>query len=312
MLLGSKSKYRYIMESKRILTIHDLSSYGTASLGVAIPVLSAFGHEVVALPTVILSSTTDIDRDPIALETTDWMRQVIQRWKEYKVNFDAVYTGWLGDPKQVDLLIELCENSLHERAIVVIDPVLGDGGELYPSQQELLIEMSKLVLKASIVTPNPTEAALLLGKHPRDYGVREDGTVSVSVAKDLLEDLSRIFPGSLAIVKSVVAGEGIGVSVRFSSDNTLGITNSITETILSPRRSMGSIGGTGDLFASLVVGNWLKQDLGRGANKTEIVGIIRYSVDVVSNIMYEAKRANLGSLPFRRLLSVSSSIHLAD
>ena len=62
-------------------------------MGLAIPVLTAMGHEVIALPSVILSSTTDIDNDPIILETTSWMHKVVERWKERNLIFDAIYTG---------------------------------------------------------------------------------------------------------------------------------------------------------------------------------------------------------------------------
>lgn len=86
-------------KQKRVLSVHDLSCHGTTSLGIVIPILTAFNHEVVVLPSVILSSTTDIDQNPITLETTDWMGQVIDRWDKRGMIFDAIYTGWLGDPK---------------------------------------------------------------------------------------------------------------------------------------------------------------------------------------------------------------------
>ena len=222
-------------EQKRVLAVHDLSCYGTASLGVAVPVLTAFGHEVVAFPSVILSSTTDIDRDPIALETTDWMRKVIDRWNEHRVTFDAIYTGWLANPKQIDLLTELCEVSVHDKTTVFIDPVLGDGGMLYPSHEKLAKEMNRLVVKAQVITPNPTEAALLLKKSPQGYGVKEDGTISAALAEDIVADLATAYPHALPIIKSVTEGDFIGVCVRFTSDNTSRIRKPVTKTILATR-----------------------------------------------------------------------------
>jgi len=289
-------------ERKRILTVHDLSCIGTASLGVAVPVLTAFGHEVVAFPSVILSSTTDIDPDPVALETTHWMRQVVNRWKERNIIFDAIYTGWLGGPKQIDLLTELCEGSIHDRTTVFIDPVLGDGGQLYPCQEELAKEMNRLVMKAQVITPNPTEAALLLKKRPQEYGVKEDGTINAALAEDMVADLATAYPGTLAIVKSVVAEESIGVSVRFTPDNTVNLQHPVTETILAKRTEKSSVGGTGDLFACLVVGNWLRQKLDRQSSKDDKLAIIKSSVETISNIMEAVKRGNLNILPFRSLL----------
>lgn len=298
------------MEIKRILTVHDLSCNGTASLGIAIPVLTAFGHEVVAFPSVILSSTTDIDRDPIALETTHWMHQVVDRWNKHNITFDAIYTGWLGNPKQIDLLTKLCEESIHDRATVFIDPVLGDGGKLYPSQKELAKEMCRLVKKAQVITPNPTEAALLLNKRPHELGVKEDGTICAALAEDMVADLATTFPGALPIIKSVVEGDSIGVCVRFSADNTGRLQRSVTETILATRTGLTSVGGTGDLFASLLVGDWLKQELGRQGSREEKLTIIRSTVEIISGIMETVQQSSMNSLPFRNLLLIDKNMNL--
>ncbi len=291
-------------KQKSILAVHDLSCYGTASLGVAIPVLTAFGYEVVALPSVILSSTTDIDQDPVALETTGWMRKTVDRWKERQLTFDAIYTGWLGDPKQIDLLIEICEGSIHDRTTVLVDPVLGDGGELYPCQEELAKDMSRLFKRTHIITPNPTEATLLLNKQPQEYGIKTDGTISAELAGDLVTDLAITFPGTLPIVKSVVEEENIGVCVRFTPDNT-NIREPITETILAKRAGSSLVGGTGDLFASLVIGKWVQQGLDRQSGKEEKSTIIKSSIETISVLMELAQRNKMHVLPFRNLLSVN-------
>lgn len=293
-------------EQKRILAVHDLACHGTTSLGIVIPVLTAFDHEVVVLPTVILSSTTDIDQDPIALETTNWMGKVLARWDKRGMIFDAIYTGWLGNPKQIDLLTQLFEVSPHDKTTVFVDPVLGDGGELYPSRKELANEMSRLVTKAQVITPNPTEAALLLKKHPQEYGVKEDGTISAELAEDMIVNLSTTFPSTLAVVKSVVWKDSIGVCVRFTSDNTFEIQEPVTETILATRTGQTYVGGTGDLFTTLLVGRWLKQELGRQSNQFEKLAIIRSSVETISSIMDIVQRDNRHTLPFRSLLYVMS------
>lgn len=291
-------------KQKRVLAVHDLSCYGTTSLGIVIPVLTAFNHEVVVLPSVILSSTTDIDQDPITLETTDWMGKVIARWDKRGMFFDAIYTGWLGNPKQIDLLTNLCEVSQHNQTTIFIDPVLGDGGELYPYQEELAKEMSRLVTKAQVITPNPTEAALLLKRRPQECGVKEDGTINAELAEDMVTSLSTTYPSTLAVVKSVVWKDNIGVCVRFTSDNTFDIREPVTETILAMRAGQASIGGTGELFATLLVGRWLKQELGRQSNQSEKLAIIRSSVETISSIMDTVQYDNRNTLPFRSLLYV--------
>lgn len=288
---------------KRILAVHDLSCYGAASLGIAIPVLTAFGYKVVALPSVILSSTTDIDQDPVILETTEWMYKVAERWEKQHIVFDAVYTGWLGDPRQIDLIAKLCEESRNNKVVIFIDPVLGDCGALYPCQAELAKTMNRLVEKAQIITPNPTEAALLLDKQPGEYGVKEDGTITPDLAEELVRNLADKYPGVLPIVKSVAEANRIGVCVRFTSDNTISIRKPVTEITMETRIDAPPIGGSGDLFASLLIGRWLKEESLRDRHDKMV--IIRSVVKTISDMMKMAQNNQAKDLPFRKLLSIS-------
>lgn len=288
---------------KRILTVHDLSCHGTTSLGIVIPILTAFNHEVVIFPSAILSSTIDIDQNPIALETTNWMNKVIARWNRRGMIFDAIYTGWLGNPKQIDLLAQLFE-AQHDKTTIFVDPVLGDGGKLYPYQEEIARVMSRLVKRAQIITPNPTEAALLLKKRPQEYGVKEDGTISAELAEDMIVNLSTTYPNTLSVIKSVVWKNSIGACVRFTSDNTFNIRGPVTKTVLATRTEQASVGGTGDLFTTLLVGHWLKQELDRQSNQFEKLAIIRSSVETISSIMNSAQFDNRDTLPFQSLLYV--------
>ncbi|OGY46282.1 MAG: hypothetical protein A3J65_01860 [Candidatus Buchananbacteria bacterium RIFCSPHIGHO2_02_FULL_45_11b] len=265
------------------------------------PVLTAFGYKVVAFPSVILSSTTDIDRDPVALDTTEWMHKVVARWKEQHMTFDAIYTGWLGDPRQIALLVNLCEQSQHEKITIFVDPVLGDDGALYPGQEELVKVINGLVGIAHVITPNPTETALLLGKQPRDCGVEEDGTVTVNNVYELLNALTLVYPRVLPIIKSVVSGNRIGVCVRFTSDNTTGVKKPITKMILGTRTTAPSVGGTGDLFASLLIGRWLKY-INSQSNQYDKATMIKSVVKTISEVMITIQRGKIKDLPFRDLL----------
>lgn len=202
------------------------------------------------------------------------------------------------------MLTQLFEASPHDKTTVFVDPVLGDSGELYPHQEKLAKEMGRLVRRAHVITPNPTEAALLLKKHPQEYGIKEDGTINAELAEDMVANLSATYPSTLAVVKSVVWKDSIGVCVRFTADNTFGMREPVTETILATRARTASTVGTGDLFASLLVGHWLKQELGRQSNQFEKLDIIRFSVETISSIMDTMQRDSWDLLPFRSLLHV--------
>lgn len=287
---------------KSILAVHDFSCHGAASLGIALPVLTACGYKVAALPTVLLSSTTDIDDNPVVLSTTDWMEKVVARWKEQKIKFDAIYTGWLGDPKQIPLLLDAFEKFSKDNTTVLVDPVLGDGGEPYPCQSELSKAMKDLVAKANVITPNPTEAALLLGKSPADLGVKKDGTVSVDGANSLVNALSEAYPRAVPIVKSVVSGNQIGVCVKFTSANTAGVLKPTTRTLLSARSSRPPMGGTGDLFASLLLARWLRSGIDAKSSQYQKILVIGSASESMSGMMKMAEKEKTNDLPFRKLL----------
>lgn len=128
--------------------------------------------------------------------------------------------------------------------------------------------------------------------------------INAELAEDMVANLSTTYPSTLAVVKSVVWKDSIGVCVRFTSDNTFDIQEPVTETILATRIKQTHVAGTGDLFATLLVGSWLKQELGRQSNRPEKLTIIRSSVESISSILDTLQRDNRNTLPFRSLLYV--------
>ena len=145
----------------RIAAVHDLCGYGKCSLGVAIPVLSAAGCDVCPVPTGLFSSHTAFpgwymhDTTPILKDYTD-------AWKGIGVEIDAVYSGFLGDPEQVARIRDLYET--YPNALRVVDPVMADHGKVYPTYTpELCQAMAELAQGADVLTPNLTEASIILG-----------------------------------------------------------------------------------------------------------------------------------------------------
>ena len=140
-------------QQKRVAAIHDLSGFGKCSLTVALPILSAAGIETSALPTAILSTHTG------------GMRPFMKHWKELDIRFDAVYSGFLGSFEQLDIVKEFFSLFKREDNLILVDPVMGDNGELYKIFTPKFAKgMRSLCEKADIIVPNLTEAALLLGE----------------------------------------------------------------------------------------------------------------------------------------------------
>lgn len=145
----------------RIAAVHDLCGYGKCSLGVAIPVLSAAGCDVCPVPTSLFSAHT---RFPFFYmhDTTAMLPEYLDAWQQEHVELDAIYSGFLGSAEQVASILRLYQE--HPHALRIVDPVMGDGGQTYPTYTPEMCEATRgLVEGADVLLPNLTEASILTG-----------------------------------------------------------------------------------------------------------------------------------------------------
>lgn len=145
----------------RVAAVHDMCGYGKCSLTVAIPVLSAAGCDVCPVPTALFSAHT---RYPVFTmhDTTEILAGYLDAWKQENVDLDGVYSGFLGAEEQVAIIKRLYAE--YPKALRIVDPVMGDGGQKYATYtDELCYAMKELVDGADILTPNLTEASILTG-----------------------------------------------------------------------------------------------------------------------------------------------------
>lgn len=148
----------------RAMLINDLSCIGKCSLSVALPIVSACGVEAVALPTVILSTHTGGFEGFTAREMTEEMRAFTAHWRSIGAKFDCIYTGFFGSVEQINLTEKIIRDFGGDDTVVIVDPVLGDNGRLYPCFSDEYVEaMRRLTALADVITPNLTEAAILAG-----------------------------------------------------------------------------------------------------------------------------------------------------
>lgn len=152
------------MEQKRVLAIHDVSCVGKCSLTVALPIISATGVECSALPTAVLSTHTGGFTGYTYRDLTVDIMPIMNHWKSLNVRFDGIYTGFLGSFEQIDLVSDIFDQ-LGEHALICVDPVMADNGQLYKVFPPTFpAGMRKLCAKADVILPNITEATLLLGE----------------------------------------------------------------------------------------------------------------------------------------------------
>lgn len=225
----------------RVAAVHDLCGYGKCSLGVAIPVLSAAGCDVCPVPTGLFSSHTAFPGFYMH-DTTNILQDYIDAWKGIGVEIDAIYSGFLGAPEQVDLIRELY--AMYPNALRVVDPVMADHGKVYPTYTpELCAAMAELAAGADILTPNLTEAAIILGEPIGDDWAGTD--ISDEEAYRIVAAL--VAKGAKHVVLKGIQREGENVIRNFVG----GIDCETHE--LSNEYLPYMLHGTGDVYASCLL-----------------------------------------------------------
>lgn len=230
----------------KVAAVHDLTGFGRCSLTVALPVLGAMGCQCCPVPTAYLSAHTGFPASERAsfLDMTGQLPRTSKHWVELGVALDAIYSGFLSSAEQIGLLGEFIGRFRQAGTLVLVDPVMGDHGRAYRTYTgEMCEKMKSLCDRADLITPNLTEAALLLDEpycaSPGPDQVRRT-----------LERLSLEGKRSV-VITGVSAGEGqVGAACL---DRETGRT-----CIAMSRREEGQYPGTGDLFASVLLGALLR------------------------------------------------------
>lgn len=159
---------------KRVAAIHDISGFGRCSLTVALPIISATGVECTCMPTAVLSTHTGGFDGFTYRDLTEDLMPIAEHWKSLNIEFDALYSGYLGSFEQLDIVSRIFDMHRGE-GIVLVDPVMADHGELYASfSPDFPAGMAKLCGKADIVVPNITEACLMTGTEFKSTGYDKD------------------------------------------------------------------------------------------------------------------------------------------
>lgn len=226
------------MPAPRIAAIHDLSCFGRCSLTIALPVLSAMGCQCCPLPTALLSAHTGISGFTF-LDTTDEMRRISAHWSQLSLHFQAIYTGFLGSAPQINLVEDFLRRFHAPDTLLVMDPVMGDHGTPYKTCTPALRQgLRELVAQADVITPNLTEAAILL-----DIPYHESQTADAS---ELVRALSLQGQRSVVLTGYAAAPGQVG-ALCYDRDTRQ------VEAIQTARVPQ-DFPGTGDLFASVLTG----------------------------------------------------------
>ena len=221
----------------RVACINDLSGYGRCSLTMALPVLSVMGVQACPVPTAVLSKHTGFSHFSFT-DLTDALPAYLKSWND--LQFDMIYSGFLGSERQMSLLKEFFEfqKAKNPACRILLDTVMGDDGKLYSTYTKALCDsMRELVQHADIITPNVTEACLLTGT---PYHGESLHTAEAVALGDQLLSL-----GCGAVVITGIVREDMICNMTYTGGEPEFSVIHRTKCLYS---------GTGDLFASVLCG----------------------------------------------------------
>ncbi len=231
----------------RVAAVHDLSGFGRCSLTVILPVLSAMGVQCCPIPTAYLSAHTAFPKSKhsVFLDMTAQVSGTAAHWAEMGLGFDAIYSGFLGSAQQIGCLQELIAHFRQPGTMVLVDPVMGDHGQPYRTYTpNLCRRMADLAAQADLITPNFTEAARLLGE---DYASRP---TTESGVREWLKRLSDDGKRSVVLTGVHLRPGQLGAGCYDRQDGSIHFA-------MAPYEN-GQFSGTGDLFASILLGDLLR------------------------------------------------------
>lgn len=269
---------------KRIVTVQDISCVGRCSLTVALPIISAAGVETGVIPTAVLSTHTMFPKFTFC-DLTGEIEKISKTFTELDIDFDAIYTGYLGSFEQLALVSDLFDRHKSDKCQIIVDPCMADNGKLYPGfSPEFAKAMAGLTAKADLIIPNLTEACFMLDiPFPESY--------DEAFIRDVLKRLTELGSKRAALTGITFDKSKLGV---YSYDST-------TDSYFSYYNDYMPVAyhGTGDIFASATVGAMM-----RGHSVESALAVaVDFTLECIKLTMADENRRTYGvnfeeALPF--------------
>lgn len=267
---------------KRIALVNDITGFGRCSVTVELPLISAMKIQACPLPTAILSVHTGFP-DHYLDDYTERMAPYIASWEKNGLAFDGICTGFLGSAEQIAIVLDFIRRFKGAGTRVMVDPVMGDYGKLYPSYtQEMCDKMRSLLGVADLVTPNLTEACQLL-----DIPYPTDGIVTDDELCEMAEALAARGPKQVVITG---LHEGDTIKNFLYEDGKMAI-------VRAPKIG-GDRSGSGDAFVAIVAASLIRGE--------ELEAAVQKAASFISRCLAYALELDLPwnyGLPFEEYLT---------
>lgn len=228
---------------KRVAVINDLSGFGRCSLTAAIPVLSVMGIEACPLPTAVLTNQTGYD----TFYCDDYTEKIdifSRYWEKLKKGFDGISTGYLANEAQIEKISEFIRKFKTDNTLLLVDPVMADGGEIYSTYTKKLCDgVKRLAMQADVITPNLTELCILTDSDYKSLTAHQRDSDYLDIIADTASGLLGERVGAVAVTgieyEDYIYNGVFTENSRFYSRTPL---------------FNASFSGTGDLFSAVVFG----------------------------------------------------------
>ena len=250
---------------KKICCVNDMPGVGKIALSAMSPILSINGIDVSYLPTALVSNTLDFGKFDI-LDTTDYMNKTVDIWDELGFEFDCISTGFMINPKQIEVVEKLINyHQDRNNLLVVVDPIMGDDGKLYNGIDESnVLIMRKLSSYADILIPNYTEACFLTNLF------KEKNSITEQEAKELI-DKTKLLGCKSIVITSVITDKKHCV---IGYDCNLNKYFNIEFDYIDVR-----FPGTGDIFSAVLISDVM--------NGKELYDSTKHAMEVVKKIILD-------------------------
>lgn len=197
----------------RVLAISSQVVFGPVGLNCIVPALQSGGHEVLAIPTILLSNHPGHGKPEGRATAASELTEMITALEKLGVfeNLDAVITGYFANAEQIEIVAALIIRL--KCKIILIDPVLGDHGKLYVGQAVAEAISDRLVPLATTLTPNAFELSWLTGLSTQNSEeaihaarcLKVRDVIATSVVKSISElSTLRIYGGHVEAITSPI------------------------------------------------------------------------------------------------------------
>lgn len=230
------------MTQQTVMISEDLSGVGQVSLGVALPVLASLGYLPAVAPTAVMSTHLANLTSPTSVELAAQLPGILRDWQQLAVQPAGLLLGYLGSAA-LSVWTEWLPR-WHQVPVRVLDPVMADDGHLYRGFTSAYVgRLRELAQQATVITPNFTEAQLLIGQPPntQPVGTAEAQRLAAGVASQV---------GCSVVVTGVPLTDGKLATVGVVADH---------QWLDRQPRLAGHYFGTGDLFAAVLTGALMAQ-----------------------------------------------------